>query len=79
MAVSESKKVKSKDVSKGENLYEAPEHEVLDSLSSYFQDRYLMLIELTQAINFGIDEAPKMVHLDQSLSLQEKEAYTKFL
>ena len=38
-----------------------------------------MLIEPTQAVNLGTDEALQMVYLDQSLSSQEKEAYTKFL
>ena len=79
VAVSEPKKVKSKDVPKGENLSEAPEDELLDSLPSYFQDRSSVLIEPTKAINLGMDEAPQMVHLAQSLSSQEKEAYTKFL
>ena len=73
------KKVKRKDVSKGENLSEAPKDEVLDSLPSYFQDRSSVLIEPTQAVNLGTNEAPQMVHLAQSLSSQEKEAYTKFL
>ena len=79
MAVSEPKKVKIKDISNGENLSKAPKDEVLDSLPSYFQDRSLVLIEPTQAINLGTDEAPQMLHLAQSLSSQTKEAYTKFL
>ena len=73
------KKVKIKDVFEGENLSKMPEHEVLDHLPSYFQDRSSVLIEPTQAVNLGTDEAPQMVHLAQSLSSQEKEAYTKFL
>ena len=72
VAVSEPKKVKRKDVSKGENLFEAPEDEVLDSLPSYFQDRSSVLIEPTQVVNSGMDEALQMVHLAQSLSSQEK-------
>ena len=79
MAVLEPKKVKRKDVSKGENLSKVPKDEVLDHLPSYFQDRSLFLIKPTQVINLGTDEAPQMVHLAQSLSSQEKEAYTKFL
>ena len=63
MAVSEPKKAKRKDVSKGENLFEVPKYEVLDCLPSYFQDRSLVLIEPTQAVNLGMDEAPQMVHL----------------
>ena len=57
MAVSEPKKVKRKDLSKGENLSEALEDEVLDCLPSYFQDRSLALIEPTQVFNLGMDEA----------------------
>ena len=68
MAVSKPKKVKIKNVSKGENLSEVPKDEILDCLPSYFQDRSSVLIEPTQAVNLGMDEAPKMVHLAQSLS-----------
>ena len=73
------KKQKRKNVSKGENLSEAPKDEVLDCLPSYFQDRSSVLIEPTQVVNLGTNEAPQMVHLDQSLSSQEKVAYAKFL
>ena len=79
MAVSEQNKVKRKDVSEGENLFEALENEVLSCLPSYFQDRSLVIIEPTQVVNLGMDEALQMVHLAQSLSSQEKEAYTMFL
>ena len=58
MAVSKPKKVKRKDVSEGENLSKVLEDEVLDCLPSYFQDRSLVLIEPTQAVNLGMDEAP---------------------
>ena len=47
VVVSEPKKVKNKDVSKGENLPEVPEDEILGSLPSYFQDRSSVLIEPT--------------------------------
>ena len=77
--VSELKNVKGKDVFKGENLFEEPEDEVLYPLPSYFQDRSSVLIEPTQVVNLGTDEAPQMVHLAQSLSSQEKQSYTKFL
>ena len=72
VVVSKPKKVKRKDVSKGENLSKVPEYEVLDHLPSYFQDRSSVLIEPKQAINLGVDEAPQMVHLARSLSSQEK-------
>ena len=68
MAVSKPKKVKRRDVSKSKNLYKAPKDEVLDHLPSYFQDRSSMLIEPTQVVNLGTNEAPQMVHLAQSLS-----------
>lgn len=38
-----------------------------------------MLVEPTQLVNLSIEEAPQIVHLDQSLSSQEKAAYTEFL
>ena len=37
-----------------------------------------MLIELTQAINLGIEEHPHMIHLAQSLSTEEKEEFIAF-
>ena len=55
--MSEPKIVKRKGVSEGENLSKAPKDEVLDCLPSYFQDIYSMLIEPTQEVNLGIDEA----------------------
>ena len=63
MTVSKPKKIKRKDISEGENLFEAPEDEVLDHLPSYFQDRSSVLFELTQAVNLGTNKAPHMVHL----------------
>ena len=47
VAMFEPKKSKNKDVSKGENLLEALEDEILGSLLSYFQDRSSVLIEPT--------------------------------
>ena len=78
MAVSEPKNVKTKDVSKGENLCEAPEDEIFDALPSHFQERSLVLIELTQPINLGIEEHPHMIHMAQSLSPKEKEEFIAF-
>ena len=51
MVVSEAKKVKIKDVSKGENLSEVPMDEIFDALPSHFQERSSVLIEMTQPIN----------------------------
>ena len=47
LAVSESKKVKTKDISKGENLFEALTNEIFDALPSHFQERSSVLIEPT--------------------------------
>ena len=63
VAVSEPKKVKIKDVSKGGNLFEAPEDEIFDALRSHFQERSLVLIEPIHPINLGIEEHPHMMHL----------------
>ena len=73
------KKVKNKDVSKGENLPEAPEDEILGSFPSYFQDRSSVLIEPTQPINLGIEASPQIIHVAQSLSAEEKERFTEFI
>ncbi|MFA1657821.1 hypothetical protein ACDX31_27220, partial [Klebsiella quasipneumoniae] len=78
VAVSEPKIVKIKDVSKGENLSEAPEDEIFDALPSHFQERSSVLIEPTQAINLGTEEHPHMIHLAQSLSPEEKEEFIAF-
>lgn len=47
VVVSKPKIVKTKDVPKGENLFEVPKGEMLDILPSHFQDRSLVLIEPT--------------------------------
>ena len=47
VVVLELKKVKTKDVSKGENLCEAPKDEIFDALPSHFQERSSVLIEST--------------------------------
>ena len=75
VAVFEAKKSKNKDISNGENLFEAPANEVLGSLPSYFQDRSSVLIEPTQLINLGSEESPKIIHVAQSLSAEEKEQF----
>lgn len=71
MAVSKSIIVKIKDVPKGENLSEAPEGEILDMLPSHFQERSSILIEPTQLVNIGSQEALDIIHLAQSLSVEE--------
>ena len=73
VAVLKPKKVKTKDVSKGENLSEVPEDEIFDALPSHFQERSSVLIEPTQEINLGTKEHPHVIHLAQSLSPTEKE------
>ena len=65
VVVSKPKKVKIKDVSKGENLSEALVDEIFDALPSHFQERSLVLIEPTQPINLGTKEHPHMIHLAQ--------------
>ena len=60
VVVSRPKKSKNKDVSKGENLPEAPEDETLGSLPSYFQDRSSVLIEPMRPINLGTKALPQI-------------------
>ena len=74
----EPKKVKIKDVSKGENLSKVPMDEIFDALPSHFQERSSVLIEPTQPINFGTKEHPHIIHLAQSLSPREKEEIIAF-
>ena len=53
VVVLEPKKVKIKDISEGENLSKTPEDQILDALSSHFQERSSILIEPTQLVNLG--------------------------
>ena len=78
MVVFEPKIVKNKDVSQGENLPEALKDEIIGSLPRYFQDRSSVLIEPTQLINLGIEASPQIIHVAQSLSVEEKEQFTEF-
>ena len=73
VAVFDPQKSKNEGVSNGENLSEAPTDEVLGSLPRYFQDRSSVLIEPMQPINLGAEESPKIIHVAQSLSVEEKE------
>lgn len=43
-----------------------------------FQDRSSVLIEPTHPINLGTEESPKIIHVAQSLSTEEKENFAKF-
>ena len=53
MALSELKKVKRKNASKGENLSKVSKDEVLDHLPSYFQDRSLGAYWTNTGSKFG--------------------------
>ena len=78
VVVLETKIVKINDISKGENLSEVPEDEILDMLPSHFQERSSVLIELTQPINLGTEEEPQIIHLAESLSAAEREEFITF-
>lgn len=53
-------------------------NEVLGSPPSYFQGRSSVLIEPMQPINLGIEECPKIIHVAQSLPIQEKTQFAQF-
>lgn len=70
VALSDPKKVKRKDVSKGENLSEAPEAPEdgrLDIFSTSDEEKSSMLVEETIKTNIGIEEIPHNIFLAQSL------------
>lgn len=71
-------KVKRKDVSDGENLFDAPEDGRFDTLIGYFQERSSILIEQIEAVNIGTPDHTKILHLATSLSEQEKHNYMAF-
>lgn len=77
VAVSESKKEKIKDVPKGENLSEVPEGEILGILPSHFQEQFSILIEPTQPVNIGNQDTPQIIHIAQSLSVEELKDFTQ--
>lgn len=79
MAVLDHKKVKIKDVSDGENLFEAPEDERLYTLPEHYQERSPILIELTQSINIDTEAATQIIHLAESPTEQERLDFIKFL
>lgn len=78
MAILDHKKVKTKDISNGENLLEAPNDERLDTLPKHYQERSPFLIEPTQSINIDTEATTKTIHLEKSLTEQERPEFTKF-
>lgn len=78
MVVLDHKKVKTKDVYDGENLFEAPKDEILDTLPKHYQERSLILIEPTQSINIGTEAIARTIHLVESLIEQERPDFVKF-
>lgn len=58
MAVLDLEREKENDVSKGENLTEAPKDERSDTLPNYlYREELAILIEPTVPINIGIEES----------------------
>ena len=62
VVISEPKIGKIKDVSKGKNLFEVLEDEILDALPSHFQERSSFLIEPTQLVNLGTKIEHQIIH-----------------
>ena len=79
VALLDSKKVKIKDVSKGENLFEAPEDGRLDTLPlALYHEKSSMLVEKTIPANLGTEEQPKIIHLAESLTPEERIEHIQF-
>lgn len=78
MELLDHKKVKRKNVSNNENLFEALTDERLDTLPEHYQERSPILIEPTQSINIDTIETTKTLHLAASLTDQEKPSFTRF-
>lgn len=78
MTILDQVKVKRKDVFYGENLLEVPKDGIFDTLPKYYQERSLILIEPTKAINIGTLDNPKILHPTRSLLEQEKWSYIEF-
>lgn len=76
--VLEPKKVKENDISKGENLSEAPEDGILDMIPIHFQECLLVLSEPMQPMNLAIEEKPQIIHLAKTLFDKEKEELINF-
>lgn len=76
-ALSDHEKVKIKDVPTGENLSKVPKGGRLDiPLSS--QDKSTLLVEMTEEINLGTPDNPKVIHFAASLLKQEKIDFVNF-
>lgn len=78
MATLDQSRGKIKDVSNSENLLEMPEDGNFDILPAYFQERFAILIEPTEAINIGTTKDPKILHPTASLSDEEKKDCIEF-
>lgn len=76
-ALSDHTKVKIKDVPAGENLSEAPKGGRVDIPLS-IQDKSTLLVEMTEEINLGTPDNPKVIHFAASLSQQEKIDFVNF-
>lgn len=78
VALVETKRVKTKDISKGENIFEAPEDGRFDSLPCRTnQERLSIFIEETKEINLGAPKNPHILHLAESLTPTEDPDFIK--
>lgn len=71
------KKIKINDVSKGENLFEVRENRrIIKSLVDH--EKHPLLVEITQEINLGMLDNPKVIYFATSMSKQEKAKFITF-
>lgn len=78
LATLDQEKVKTKEISNGENLLEASGDGRFDTLPEHYQERSSILIEPTEAVNIGTTEQPKILHPTTSLSEVEMQQYVEF-
>lgn len=69
-------KVKTKGIFEGENLSEAPEDGRLDIPPP--KEKSDLLIEMTEEVNLGVPDNPKIIHFAASLSPEEKDEFVIF-
>jgi len=68
-------KLKIKDISKGENLFEVPKDGGLDSLP-IDREKSTLLIEGSKEVNLGTKDNPRIIQFAASLTIEEKPKFT---
>ena len=56
----------------------APKDGIVDTLREYSKEMSPIIIEPTEKVNIKIEVEPKIIHLAQSLTLEEREKFIHF-